>query len=408
LALFKLWYNYNLTTYTTLIILSGLVIFSYLFDLIAGKTKIPSVILLLFLGIGLKQLVDYFGLLKINFAPVLPALGTLGLILIVFEGALELKYSKSKNAIIKKSFLSALTILLTTAVLITGAFYYISGENIYRCFVNAIPFCVVSSAIAIPSASGMSKDKKEFIIYESSFSDILTVILFNFMINNERIGFSSFAKLGVELVLILCVAAGSCLLLLYLIGRLTHHVKSFLIISILILVYSIGQSYHLSSLIIVLALGLFFNNAGQIKLDWFQKYFIYPTLSYDIKQLFQLSAESAFLMRTFFFIIFGYTMDVYQLQNMSVIINGGLVLLLIYFVRFLYLKLVLRSGLMPELVIIPRGLISVLLFYNIPTAIKIPALGTGLLFVVILGTSVIMSLGLLSTKRSSTQEFEDV
>lgn len=397
-----------MTTYTTLIILSGLVIFSYLFDLIAGKTKIPSVILLLFLGIGIRLGVDYFGLHKINFTTILPALGTLGLILIVFEGALELKYSKNKNAVIRKSFISALSILLLTACLITYAFYYISGESIYKCFVNAIPFCVVSSAIAIPSASGISKEKKEFIIYESSFSDILTVVLFNFVISNDHINVSAFAKLGAELGIILLVAIGSCLLLLYLIGRLTHHIKSFLIISILILVYSIGQSFHLSSLIIVLALGLFLNNAGQIRLGWFRKYFIYPTLGYDIKQLFQLSAESAFIMRTFFFIIFGYTMDVYQLQSWAVIINGGMVLLLIYLVRFLYLKLVLKSGLMPELVIIPRGLISVLLFYNIPASIKIPALGTSLLFVVILGTSIIMSLGLLGTKKQSTQEFEDV
>jgi len=397
-----------LTTYTTLIILSGLVIFSYLFDLIAGKTKIPSVILLLFLGIGIRLTVDYFGLLKINFNTILPTLGTLGLILIVFEGALELKYSQSKNTVIKKSFLSALSILLGTACLITYAFYYISGESIYRCFVNAIPFCVVSSAIAIPSASGLSKEKKEFIIYESSFSDILTVILFNFVVSNKQINVSAFAKLGVELIGILVIAAGSCLLLLYLIGRLTHHIKSFLIIAILILVYSIGQSYHLSSLIIVLALGLFLNNAGQIKSSWFRKYFIYPTLAYDIKQLFQLSAESAFIMRTFFFIIFGYTMDVYQLQNWAVIINGGLVLLILYTVRFLYLQFVLKRGLMPELVIIPRGLISVLLFYNIPADIKIPALGTSLLFVVILGTSIIMSLGLLGTRRQSTQEYNDV
>ncbi|WP_374950276.1 cation:proton antiporter [Mucilaginibacter sp.] len=397
-----------MTTYTTLIILSGLVIFSYLFDLIAGKTKIPSVILLLFLGIGIKLIVDYFGLVKFNFTTILPALGTLGLILIVFEGSLELKYGTDKNAIIRKSFLSALTILLATAVLVTWAFHYISNDSIYRCFINAIPYCVVSSAIAIPSASGVSKEKKEFIIYESSFSDILTVVLFNFMINNKQISFSSFTALGADLGLILVVAVCSCLLLLYLIGRLTHHIKSFLIISILILVYSIGQSFHLSSLIIVLALGLFLNNAGQIKMTWFRKYFIYPTLGYDIKQLFQLSAESAFIMRTFFFIIFGYTMDVYQLQNLYTVINGGLILLVIYLVRFLYLKLVLKSGLMPELVIIPRGLISVLLYYNIPAELKIPALGTGLLFVVILGTSIIMSLGLLGTKRSSSQEFQDV
>ncbi|OOQ60082.1 cation:proton antiporter domain-containing protein [Mucilaginibacter pedocola] len=400
-----------MTTYATLIILSGLVIFSYLFDLIAGKTKIPSVILLLFLGICIHLVSDYFGMRKLNFTPILPALGTLGLILIVFEGALELKYSKSKNAVIKRSFVSALTILLCTVALITAGFYYISGESIYKCFINAIPFCVVSSAIAIPSASGMSKDKKEFIIYESSFSDILTVVLFNFMLsNNKQITFGSFATLGVELALILVVAAGSCLLLLYLIGRLTHHIKSFLIIAILILVYSIGQSYHLSALIIVLALGLFLNNAGQIKFPWFRRIFIYPTLGQDIKQLFQLSAESAFLMRTFFFIIFGYTMDVFQLRDGSVIANGGMVLLIIYLVRFIYIKAVLKTTLLPELVIIPRGLISVLLFYNIPANIKMPAIGTGILFVVILGTSVIMSLGLLGTRRQSsgTQEFEDV
>ncbi|QHS57797.1 sodium:proton antiporter [Mucilaginibacter sp. 14171R-50] len=397
-----------MTTYTTLIILSGLVIFSYLFDLIAGKTKIPSVILLLFLGIGIRLAVDYFNLLKINFTSILPALGTLGLILIVFEGALELKYTKNKNGVIKSSFFSALSTLLLTSCLITGAFYYITGESVYKCFVNAIPFCVVSSSIAIPSASGINKEKKEFIIYESSFSDILAVILFNFMISNESINISAFARLSAELGGILLVAIGSCLLLLYLIGRLTHHIKSFLIISILILVYSVGQSYHLSSLIIVLALGLFLNNAGQINISWFRKYFIYPTLGHDIKQLFQLSAESAFIMRTFFFIIFGYTMDVYQLQNWMTIVNGGLVLLLIYLVRYLYLKIVLRTGLMPELVIIPRGLISVLLFYNIPTSVKIPALGTGLLFVVILGTSIIMSLGLLGTKKSAAQEFKDV
>jgi NhaP-type Na+/H+ and K+/H+ antiporter len=79
-----------MTSYTTLIILSGLVIFSYLFDLLGGKTKIPSVILLMCLGIAIKQGLDYFGFAVFNFVNILPTLGTLGLVLIVFEGALEL------------------------------------------------------------------------------------------------------------------------------------------------------------------------------------------------------------------------------------------------------------------------------------------------------------------------------
>lgn len=400
-----------MTTYTTLIILSGLVIFSYLFDLIAGKTKIPSVVLLLLLGISIKQVVEYFSIPMINFSVILPTLGTLGLILIVFEGALELRYNSNKNVIIKKAFFSALSILLASAFVITFIIYYLTGESFYRCFVNAIPYCVVSSAVAIPSASNLGKKKKEFIVYESSFSDILTVILFNFIVRNTHIDVASFAKLGGELVGIILVAIISCLLLLYLIGRLTHHIKSFLIISLLILVYSIGQSYHLSALIIVLALGLFLNNANQIHLPWFKKLFIYPTFQHDIKQLFQLSAESAFLMRTFFFIIFGYTMDIYQLQNLPMLLSGGAILISIYLVRFLYIKLVSKTDLMPELVIVPRGLISVLLYYNLPDNLKIPQVGTGLLFIVVLGTSIILSLGLLITRRNAAThnpEFDNV
>jgi hypothetical protein len=398
-----------LSTYTTLIILSGLVIFSYLFDLIAGKTKIPSVLLLLFLGVGIRQVIDYFGVTLFNISAILPTLGTLGLILIVFEGALELKYSPEKNSVIKRSFLSALVILLCTTFSISYLLYELSGGDFYRCFINAIPFCVVSSAIAIPSASSISKHKKEFIIYESSFSDILTVVLFNFMLSNKQINVGSFAKLSVELVTILAFALGACLLLLYLIGRITHHVKFFLIIALLILVYAIGQSYHLSSLIIVLALGLFLNNANQIKLSWFRKYFIYHGLPVDLKQLLQLSAESAFLMRTFFFVIFGFTMDIYQLQKWSVLIIGGLILIAIYLIRFLYIKLISKTDLMPELVIVPRGLISVLLYYNLPPNLRLPGVETGLLFVVILSTSIIMSIGLFIYNRQvSNKEFGNV
>jgi hypothetical protein len=104
--------------------------------------------------------------------------------------------------------------------------------------------------------------------------------------------------------------------------------------------------------------------------------------------------------------MFGYTMDIYQLQNWSVLISGAAMLVGIYLVRFLYIKLVSKTDLMPELVLIPRGLISVLLFYSLPVELKIKGIETGLLFVVILGTSLVLSLGLLITKRQglSTQQ----
>lgn len=388
-----------MTTYTTLIILSGLVIFSYLFDLVASKTKLPSVLLLLLLGIGLRVLVDNLKLETFDFLKILPALGTVGLIMIVFEGSLELKYDRDKNKIIKGAFLSALVILIVSVSVITFIIYEITGKDLYTCFTNAIPFSVISSAIAIPSAAALSKKGKEFIIYESSFSDILGIILFNFAISNPHISTSSFTGLGLNTILIIILSAISCIVLLYIMGKISHHIKFFLIISILIMVYAIGQSYHLSALILILSFGLFLNNADAIKYAWFRSIFIYKNLSNDLTQLHQLSAESAFILRTFFFVIFGFTINIYQLNDQIVIINGLIMLASVFVIRFTYLKIFRKENSGAETFIAPRGLISILLYFNLPQALKIPEVGTPFLFVVVLGSSLIMSIGLLLSKK---------
>jgi len=393
-----------MTTYTILIILSGLVIFSYLFDLVASKTKLPSVLLLLLLGIGIRLLVDKLEYTTFNFLTVLPTLGTVGLILIVFEGSLELKYEKSKNKLIKGAFLSALFILIATVAIITFIIHQITGESIYICFCNAIPFSVVSSAIAIPSSGALRGQSKEFIIYESSFSDILGIILFNFCISNSHISVSSFTGLALSTSLILFFSAVSCILLLYLMGRISHHIKFFLIISILIMVYAIGQSYHLSSLILVLSFGLFLNNADTINFAYFRTIFIYKNLSNDLTQLYQLSAESAFIVRTFFFVIFGFTMNIYELDNLIILTNGLFILVAIYGVRWLYLNIFRKENSGAEFYIAPRGLVSILLYYNLPEALKITEIGSSFMFMVVLGSSLFMSVGLLLTKKRLPEE----
>ncbi|KQM77229.1 sodium:proton antiporter [Pedobacter sp. Leaf216] len=389
-----------MTTYTILIILSGLVIFSYLFDLVASKTKIPSVLLLLLLGIGLRFLVDYLKIQTFNFLSILPTLGTVGLILIVFEGSLELKYDQHKNKIIKSAFLSALTILLGTISVITIIIYQISHQNLYTCIANAIPFSVISSAIAIPSAAALSNKDKEFVIYESSFSDILGIIIFNFAITNHSITTSAFIGLGLSTFLILLLSAIACVVLLYIMGRLVHHIKFFLIIAILILVYAIGQSYHLSSLVLILSTGLFLNNADTIRNVWFRSIFLYKNLTADLSQLYQLSAESAFILRTFFFVIFGFTMNINDLNNKIVLANGFFILASIYTIRIFFLKVFKKESLTPILYIAPRGLISILLYFNLPASLKIQQVGTPFLFLVVLGSSIVMTLGItLSTKK---------
>lgn len=382
----------------TLIILSSLVIFSYLFDLTAKNFKIPSVILLLISGIGLRYLANFFSFATPDFTPILPLVGTIGLILIVLEGSLELKLEKEKSGLIKKSLGSAFFILIITSSGIALFFYYLTGENFRSCFLNAVPLGVISSAIAIPSASLLPVNRKDFIVYESSLSDIFGIILFNFMITNDTINASSFISLTWQTILILVISGLFCLVLLYLLKRITHHLKFFLIIAMLILTYAIGKFYHLPTLVIVLAFGMFLNNLQWIRHLKFRQIFEYENFNKDLQQLTQLTGESAFLVRTFFFLIFGFTLEVDSLLHLNVLLNGAVIILVIYFVRIIYQKIFVSTASWAEYFLAPRGLISILLFFSIPDELKLNGLQNGLLFFVILATSIIMSFGILGVR----------
>ena len=397
-------------TYSILIILGALVVFSYLFDIFSRKTRIPSVLLLLVLGILLRYVSELAGWRIYNFSLLLPLLGTLGLILIVFEGALDLQYDADKAKLIKNAFLSALIILLATSLAIAGIFYSFTAQPFYICLLNAIPFSVISSSIAIPSVASLHVTKKEFIIYESSFSDILGIMIFNFILVNDSVSTMGVAHFGMDLLMVLVLSIVSCFVFLIIMGRVTHHVKFFLIISSLILVYAIGKQFHLSTLITVLAFGLFLRNSELIAnylarfpiLAKLKALMIYPAINNDLRNLHQLSAESAFILRTFFFLAFGYSLELYDLFRPEVFLYGTVIIVAVYLIRWVYLHFIARAHLWPELLITPRGLISVLLFLSIPEYKMIAPFSNGILLFTIILSGLLMTIGLIAIGKAPT------
>jgi len=86
-----------MNTLSILIVLPLLVVFSYIFDAIARKTKFPSVILLMFTGIIVRIGTNLYGFTEFKFLDqLIPVLGTVGLILIVLEGASRIRHQKRK------------------------------------------------------------------------------------------------------------------------------------------------------------------------------------------------------------------------------------------------------------------------------------------------------------------------
>jgi Kef-type K+ transport system membrane component KefB len=95
--------------YTGIIAGCIILILSYQFNWISKVFNIPSVLLLILLGIGIRFGLDYLKISIVsNLMDVLVLIGVVGLIMIVLEASMELDLTREKKPLIVKSFFLAL------------------------------------------------------------------------------------------------------------------------------------------------------------------------------------------------------------------------------------------------------------------------------------------------------------
>ena len=127
--------------------------------------------------------------------------------------------------------MGALIPIIALAFLLAFAFKYYGHFSLQDSLINAIPFCVISSSIAIPSVRNLLPLDKEFVLYESSLSDILGVLIFNFLTLNETITALSFGHFVLQLLVITAVSFIATVGLSFLLSKIDHHIKFVPIIS---------------------------------------------------------------------------------------------------------------------------------------------------------------------------------
>lgn len=397
----------NFNAELLLIILCGLIVLSYFFSIVSNYIKIPSVLLLLFAGVGFRALAQANNFYLPIPAEVVNGLGVVGLIMIVLEAGLDLELSKSKASLIGSSFLSALLILVFSAALITGILYYWLKEDVIKCLVYALPLSIMSSSIVLPSIHHLTKAKKEFLVYEASFSDIIGILLFNHFASGALFSPGSIGVFSLNILVSVLLSLVISFLLFLLMAKTKMNVKFFLVFALLILIYLGGKMLHLPSLIIILVFGLMVNNWEKIPFKRFGRLFSGEEVSSSRHFLHSITAESSFLVRTFFFVLFGFSMDLSFLTNSGVILIGSLIVLALFLVRFLYLRFVFKTKLFPEVFLIPRGLVTIVLFYKIPAGMKMSTFDDDILFFIILATGIIMSIGMIFYKKRNDELVED-
>ena len=391
-------------TYYVLIAFCVIILLAYIFDITAKYTRIPGVILLIATGMFINYLASSFKIGIPDMSGMLPIMGTLGLILIVLEGSLDLAIRRDKSSLIIGSVSSAIVLFAVSIGVFTYVAVYFLHYDLQASLLNIIPFAVISSAVAIPSAASLNPEDREFVTYESSISDIIGILAFDFILLSSGSLGAGVLRFIAELILTFIASILLSGGLAFLLHKISHHVKYVIIMTAIILVYALAKLVHLPSLLVVLIFGLVMNNNVLFKNEFSAKWINFDEFNADLGAFKNIVFELTFIIRCFFFILFGFYTRLTDLLNLNNLLIASSITVSIFIFRALFFRIVLRLPLNPLLYFAPRGLITILLFLSIPSILLLPFINVGIVTQVIFLTILMMMFGNMIFSKDKTPE----
>ncbi|MFN8206959.1 MAG: cation:proton antiporter [Bacteroidales bacterium] len=390
--------------YYVLIALTIIILLSYTFDLTSKYTRIPGVLLLIATGILINQAAIKFHIAIPDLSALLPLMGTLGLILIVLEGSLDLNLSREKKTLIGQSVSTAIILLAIFVAVFSGILVFHSHYPIRIALLNSICFGIISSAVAIPAAVALQRDDREFVTYESSVSDIAGILIFDFIMANYISWGTGIIEFILAFILTTVIAVSMSFILAFFLHRINHHVKYVIITATLVLVYSLAKLIHMPSLLVVLIFGLILNNLHLFRTSFSERFIDFKEFGSELKSFKNITSEMTFLIRSFFFIMFGFYTNLQELMSLHNLLIALSITMAIILIRLIWLRTVLRKQALPLLFFAPRGLITILLFLSIPADSLLPFMNKGLVTQVIFLTIIILPLGNLFFRKNQPDD----
>ncbi len=258
--------------------------------------------------------------------------------MIVLEASLDLKLEKSKKGLIIDSISSAFILFAVFTALLTFMLVKLTGFSVRDSLLNAIPLGIISSAVAISAASQLKPDEKEFVVYESSFSDIFGIIIFDFILISHGTVFQGIFNLTFNTIITFIIALITTAILAIMLHKISFHVNYVIIMTAVVLVYALAKLAHLPALLLVLTFGLILSNSRFLENSPVKKIVDFNKFRNDVKSFKTILAEITFLVRSFFFIIFGYYTKIEGLLNFKNLITSLLITAGIFILRYIFLN----------------------------------------------------------------------
>jgi cell volume regulation protein A len=295
---------------TAIAVIGVIILLGFIGALIFERTKVPDVLLLLLIGLVLGPVFTHYLGVEIFSAGMLgfiaPYLGALALIIILFDGGLDLNYDKVMHHL-GVSVLHTVVIFVVNLILITVLFHFLVGFPLAIAILLGAVISGTSSAIVIPLLAGTSasEDTRTVLVLESVLTDVMCIVSVLTVISVLKGGAMDVGSISSNLLQPFAVAGmvGGlfAVLWLYVLKWIEGKKYAFMItIAALFILYSFTEYVKASGAIAVLVFGLVLSNR-----DEFQRIFRLRTRFVLDKKIMEFHDELTFVVRTFFFVYTG-------------------------------------------------------------------------------------------------------
>jgi cell volume regulation protein A len=305
-------------------LLGGLLVLAFVANRMVRFTGVPDVIILMFTGVVIGPVLHWVN--PEHFRSATQGFGSLALILILFEGGLDLKLRELLSHFGRGFVLSMFSFVLSAVAVAIVCHQAMHLTWVPSLLIGAVLGCI-SSSIILPVLGqvALRPAVKVTLVVEATLGDALAVLAVTSLLGIAAGGTASPAAITWSLVssLILSIAAGvlAGMLFSYLFPILSDqrfwHVLTF---AAVLLVYSGTHALMGNELFAVLIFGLTLSNLPVVRKrvgletaitssDWFSTVPIKPehggVAQQPHEQMLAFHSEMAFLLRTFFFVLLG-------------------------------------------------------------------------------------------------------
>lgn len=343
------------------IIFVGLLIFlAHFFVALFEKTRVPDVLYLIVIGLLLGPV---FQLVRPeDFGKVGNVFTTIALVIIVFEGGLDLSFQSLRASWQRTVLLTFAAYFLSFAVL-SAAIYYLTSLSLQSSlFVSAV-LAGPAPSVVIPLVKHLriQDSNKTILTLESPLGEALCIVvslavLESFKFEEIQVGrvVGSLLASFVFALIIGAVGGYAWSMLLHRMRQLRYAI--FTTPSFVFILYGASEFFGFSGPVSALAFGVVLGNIGIITIPWLErKMKLAPLVHNETEKLF--FGELVFVVKTFFFVYIGLSVQFGDLSalGMAIALTGVLL-----FSRFVAVQIAAERSRAPAdalmmSIMVPKG-----------------------------------------------------